>query len=280
MDEPQSFPLRAGIEPVGAGAWVWLQHPHRHGRPNAGVIVDDDGITVVDTLLVPSQSQALDGALTDFGVPVKRAVYTSSHADFTGGSATFRFAARYGTPLTSADMDQPPNVEAFKRLHPDVADEFDELGTRPVSHVVDAAVWLTTGVCVVPTAGQMASNLVVLAADADTLFAGAMCSFGVTPNGFAGDLLVWADNLGELAELATTIVPGMGPVGGAAEVLALQAYLWACADADGNPDRLARGPWEQWTDRHLDAVNVERAAMVAAGDLSVPPSMLKLVGLG
>lgn len=264
---------------MGDGAWAWLQVPHGHGHPNAGVVVDDDGITVVDTLLVPSQSVPLAGALEAFTAPIRRVVYTSSHADFTGGSGTFRFAARYGTPQTSVAMDQPPNVEAFKRLHPEVAGEFDDLATRPVSHVVDAAVWLTPSVCVVPTAGQTAGNLVALVPGADVLFAGAMCTFGVTPNCFDGDPLQWADTLGELAELAGTIVPGMGPIGGPDDLLALQAYLWACAEAAGDPSRLPSGPWDGWADRHLDAVNVERAAMLAAGDHSVPPAMLRLVGL-
>jgi glyoxylase-like metal-dependent hydrolase (beta-lactamase superfamily II) len=264
---------------LAGAAYVWCGEPPHHGAPNAGVIVDDDGITVVDTLLVPSQSRELADALEAFEVPVRRAVYTSSHAEYTGGSQTFRFAARYGSPQTSALMDAPANTEAFKRLHPEVADEFDDLDTRPVSHTVDAAVWLTTSVCVVPTGGQMEQNLVVLVPEADTLFAGAMCTFGVTPNCFDGDPLRWAEALGDLTELAGRIVPGLGTVGGPDDVVALQAYLWACAEADGNLNRLPDGPWERWSDRQFDAVNVERAAMLANGDHSPPPSMLRLLGL-
>jgi glyoxylase-like metal-dependent hydrolase (beta-lactamase superfamily II) len=270
----------ARLESLGGTALVWLQTPHGHGRPNAGVVVDDDGVTVIDTLLVPSQATALAGAIADADVgPVRRAVYTSSHAEYTGGSGVFRFAARYGSPQTSAAMDTPPNVAAFKRLHPEVAEEFDDLGTRPVSHTVDAAAWITSSVCLVPTGGQMAENLVAFVPSADTLYAGAMCCFGVTPNCFDGDPLRWADALGDLAELAGRVVPGLGRVGGPADIVALQAYLWACAEADGDVTRLTNGPWSTWADRHFDAVNVERAAMLAAGDPSVPPSMLRLVGL-
>jgi hypothetical protein len=125
----------------------------------------------------------------------------------------------------------------------------------------------------------MDSNLVVFVPGADTLFAGAMCTFGVTPNCFDGDPLVWADSLGDLSELAGRVVPGVGHLGGPADLLAMQAYLWACAEADGDVSRLASGPWHTWSDRHLDDVNVERAAMLAAGDRSVPPAMLRLLGL-
>lgn len=141
---------------LAPGVLVWLQHPHTHGRPNAGVIVDDDGITVVDTLMTLPQAEPLVAALEPFGVPVKRAVYTSSHVECTGGSPLFWMAARYGRSLTSAMLDQPPNLGAFARLHPAFADDFallEERPTRPVSHTVDVNAFLTTSHLVVPTQG-------------------------------------------------------------------------------------------------------------------------------
>jgi cyclase len=272
----------AQLVELAEDTWAWLQRPPGHDRPNAGVIVAPDGITVVDTLLVPSQSGELEAALARFGRPVRRAVYTSSHIAFAGGSPTFWMAARYGRSQTSAQLDQPPNIGVLARLHPAAADELALLAerpTRPVSHTVDVAAYLTESHLVVPTGGQMLENLVVLVPEAGVLFAGAMCSFGVTPNAFDGDPQAWADALVELGELAPVIVPGTGPVGGADEVLALQAYLYACVDAEGDPAAIPPGPWDDWTDRHLDEVNVERAARLAAGDGGVPASMLRLAGL-
>ena len=107
----------------------------------------------------------------------------------------------------------------------------------------------------------------VLVPESDVLFAGALCCFGVTPLAFDGDPGAWADTLDELADLATTIVPGHGPVGGADEVRALQGYLRACAGAGGDPARIGPGPWDDWVGREWDVVNVERAAGLAAGDL-------------
>ena len=106
-----------------------------------------------------------------------------------------------------------------------------------------------------------------------------MCCFGVTPNAFDGDPQAWADSLVELCDLAPVVVPGIGPVGGIDEVSALQAYLYACVEAEGDAGQIPSGPWDSWSDRQLDEVNVERAARVAAGDLSVPASMLRLAGL-
>ena len=270
----------AALEALGPGVHAWIQHPGGHGRANAGVVVESDGATVIDALLTPSQALPLRDAIAELGVPVRRMVLSSSHIEYVGGSSVFWMAARYGRSQTSALLDQPPNLAGYRRLFPEWADEFDdEFTTRPISHVVDTATWLSPAVCTVPTGGQMTENLMALVPAADTLFAGAMCAFGTTPNAFDGSPEAWADALADIAEMAGTIVPGIGPVGDADDVIALQAYLYACVEAEGDPGGIPDGPWDRWTDRHLDEVNVERAAMLAAGDDSVPPSMLRLIGL-
>jgi cyclase len=283
-----AHPSTGNLVALADDVFVWEQRPPGHDRANAGVIVDADGITVVDTLMVPSQVTALEAALEPFGVPVKRVVYTSSHIEFVGGSPAFWMAARYGRSQTSALLDQPASIPVLQKLHPDYADEFEllvERPTRPVSHTVDVSAYLTASHLVVPTGGQMLENLVVLAPEAVTgsgpgvLFAGAMCAFGVTPNAFDGDPGAWADALGDIGELAPVIVPGIGPVGGADDVVALQAYLYACVDADGDSAGIPPGPWDDWSDRRFDEVNIERAAMLARGDHTVPPSMRRLIGL-
>jgi cyclase len=273
-------PDDASLVELGDGVLAWIAAGGTHGHTNAGIVVDEDGLTVVDCLLTPERAGHLVEALGPLESPVRRLVYTTSHVEFVGGSSKLWMAARYGRPQTSALLDQPPNVAVYRHLYPDDAVTFDEdFATRPVSHTIDQAAWLTPTVCALPVEGQQQQNLVVLVPGADLLFAGALGAFGVTPNCFDGDPIAWADTLGELSELATTIVPGIGPVGGADDMVALQAYLYACAEAGGDVDAIPPGPWDRWKDRHFDHVNVERAAMLARGDRGVPPSMLRLAGL-
>lgn len=270
------------LEPIAPGVWVWLGTDGAGAPgPNVGVIVEDDGITLVDALAAPSAARALNERLKQFGVPVRRVVYTSSHVESVGGSAVFWMAARYGRSQTSALLEQPAPIDAYRRLVPSFRDDYDDpaFATRPVSHVVDAAAWLTPLVCVVPVSGHQHENLVVLVPSARTMFTGAFAVSGITPNAWDGFPEQWADTLGELREQAAVVVPGVGPVGDDGTLLLLQAYLYAVCDAEGDPRRIPDGPWDDWRERSLDAVNVERAARLARDDGGVPSAMLERLGL-
>lgn len=271
----------AALEELGDGVYAWIADDPRHGHPNAGVVVDDDGTTVIDALTTPSQWLPFGQAISDLGLMVRRVVLTSSHIAQVGGAAQFLTAGRYGRQETSAHLDQPPNLDGYRRLFPELASEFDDrIVTKPITHVVAEAAWLSTRTLAVPVTGHQEENLVIQVPDANVLFAGALATFGVTPNAFDGDPEAWADQLADLRGWGATIVPGIGPVGGPDDVLALQAYLYACVEADGDSGAIPAGPWDDWRDRDLDAVNVERAAMLARGDRGVPPSMLARLGMG
>jgi cyclase len=272
------------LTPLADGIWAWLQPGGETGVANAGVIADDDGLTVVDTLMVRSQWEPFAAAVADLDRPVKRVVLTHAHVDHVGGTTAFRNAAVYATPITSTLLDQAMPIDAYKAFMPAFEDEFDDLaetGTRPVSHLIDGPAQLTPRVELLPATGHTPGDVMVLVADADLLFAGDLCFFGVTPLAFQGDPAVWANVLDAVAELAETIVPGHGPVGDEEDVRALQAYLRACVDAQGDPTAIPPGPWDEWVDREpRDAINVERAALLATGRDEIPPTMVKAIGLG
>lgn len=266
------------LHPVGDGVFAWLQPGGESGVSNAGVVVDDDGLTVIDTLMVRSQWEPFAAAVMALGLPVTRVLLTHAHIDHVGGTAAFRNAMVLGSPFTSALLDQAMPLDAYKAFMPAFAAELDDLveaGPRPVSHLVDAAVELTPRVEVLPATGHTDGDLMVLVADADVLFSGDFCFFGVTPLAFQGDPATWADVLDAIAELAETIVPGHGPIGGEADVRELQTYLRHCVAGTIPP-----GPWDAWLERaERDPINIEKAAMLRAGDDGMPPSMLKAIGL-
>jgi cyclase len=268
------------LEALDAGVYAWLQLPPGDGRANAGVVVDVDAVTVIDTLMVAEQWEPFAAEVDAIGVPVRHVVLTSSGVEYAGGTARFKLPAIYGRRQTSVHLDQPPNVAVWRALYPRYAHAFDdEAVTRPVSHLVETDARLTPSVTLVATGGQQAENLVAVVPGAAICFAGAMCSFGAAPLCYQGDPARWSDELDRIAALAPVIVPGHGPVGGEEELRELQAYLRACVDAAGDPSAIRSGPWDDWADRHHDEVNVERAALLAAGRDEIPRSMLRLAGL-
>ena len=269
------------LAPLDAGIFAWLADTPGDGYPNAGLVIDADAATVVDTLCVPSQTAPFVAAIRDAGHRVRRAVLTGSTIECVGGTAAFTMAGMYGRRQTSVHLDQPPTPDIYRRLLPAVADEFDdELSTKPVSHIVETPAQLTPAITLHPLSGAQEENLVAVVPGAGICFAGAMASFGVTPRCYQGNPSVWADQLDQLLDLAPVIVPGHGPIGGEEEVRDLQGYLRAVVEADGDPGAIAPGPWDAWSHRNHDAVNVERAAMLAAGDDAIPPTMLREAGLG
>jgi cyclase len=267
---------------LGDGVYAWIQPGGESGVSNAGVVVEDDGITVIDTLMVRSQWVPFAAAVGQLGLPVRRAILTHAHIDHCGGTKAFDRAAVYGSQQTSDVLDQAMPIDGYKAFMPAFEDEFDdleELGTRPVTHLVTGPAQLTPRIEVLPAEGHTEGDIIVLVPDTDLCFAGDLCFFGVTPLAFQGNPAVWADVLDAVADLAGVIVPGHGPVGGDAEVRELQAYLRACVDAQGEPSAIPPGPWDTWLERERDVINVERAAMLARGDDQIPQSMLKAMGL-
>ena len=74
-------------------------------------------------------------------------------------------------------------------------------------------------------------------------------------------------------------LPCRGDVrGGTADVEDLISYLQTCLSVSGD-QALPGGPWDRWTDRRFDPVNVDRARLLAAGRDEPPGSMFALLGL-
>ncbi len=266
------------------GVFAFIDPGGRYGCSNVGLVIDGDGLTLVDTTATPQQGEVVKEQVIELtnqlDLPIKRVVLSSSRIAFSGGGEAFWAAAFYGTEVTSDQLDAPPNPMAFRRLLPEFALSYDdEFTTRPVTHTVSEAAWLSAAAYAIPMPGESAANLALRVDAAGVVFAGALACFGTTPLTYDADPAAWIDSLVELREAGQTIIPGHGPPGGTADVGDLINYLTACIEADGDPKRIPAGPWDRWSDRRFDPVNVERAAMLARGVDEVPQAMFGLLGL-
>ena len=122
------------------GVYAWLQPGGESGVANAGVVVDDDGITVIDTLMVRSQWEPFAAAVDD-ARPAREAHASSRTRTSTTAVARRRSrkTAIFGSQQTSDVLDAAMPIDAYKAFMPAFEDEFDdleELGTRRVTHIV------------------------------------------------------------------------------------------------------------------------------------------------
>jgi glyoxylase-like metal-dependent hydrolase (beta-lactamase superfamily II) len=270
---------------LAAGAYALCASEPRFGNSNMGLVIDSDGLSLIDSLSTPALAAEADAeikALTaQLKLPTKRVVLTSSRIPFTGGSTIFWRAAFFGSEPVSEQLDQPVNTVVLKQLIPQHAAAFHpDFITRPLTHTIGEVALLSDAVVVHLFPGEAALNTVVQLPGADVVFLGALGSFGVTPLGFDGDPSAWADSLDAVAELGSTFVPGHGLPAGRSALADQAGYLRACAAADGDPSAIPAGPWDTWTDRRFDDVNVERALRLARGDPGTPDAMYRLLGLG
>ena len=175
-------------------------------------------------------------------------------------------------------QDQPGDPTVWAALHPEHGDDFGELVTRTVSHTVQEPAYLCPASIAIPRGGFQLENLAVQVPGADIVFLGALGWFGSVPLGFEADFDVWIETLETALDWGSVFVPGHGPVGDARDVRSLISYLDAVRQAAATGAGLADGPWSQWAAPHHHEINVERAAMLASGDRSPPPSMMRLLG--
>ncbi len=275
--------MDAHLVEIGRGVFAFLAAERGFGYSNIGLVIDQDGLTVIDTSATPEGGALVRDhmlALTaELELPIKRVIITSSRVPFTGGGDAFRQAAFYSSDETSEELDEPLSPVALRALLPAFASAYhDDFSTRPITHTITTEAWITPSTRGWVLPGESSANLIVQVPGTNAVFAGALASFGVTPLVFAGDPFQWVASLERVAELGQTIIPGHGSVGGTGDIVDLADYLRACISADGDVASLVHGPWDAWTDRRFDEVNVERAARVARGDYALPRSMMALLG--
>src|SRR3954454_11769908 len=106
------------LHEIADGVFVWLQPGGESGVSNAGVVVDDDGITVIDTMMVRSQWEPFAAAVARLGMPIRRLVLTHAHIDHVGGTRAFPNAMVLASPQTSTLLEGEMPLDAYKAFMP------------------------------------------------------------------------------------------------------------------------------------------------------------------
>lgn len=231
-----ALPDTPSLVPLAPGVWYFY---NANGMSNAGVVEQEDGLLVIDTLLTPAMALDFLGMVREVSrKPVRRVILTHFHGDHILGTGAFagarliahentrRYLAESGTAELERFASRPglaAELSGVRLRLPEVT-----FGTRLTLHAGRRPVeisWAgpahTSGDAIV----ALPKAVVSLPGDG-ICFVGDLVFNGVMPvlrNAYPGK---WIEALRRLeASGDAAVVPGHGPAGGTAELAAMRRLL-------------------------------------------------------
>ena len=222
---PPPFKLRE----IGPGVYAALS------GSNAGFIVGDDGVLVVDSFFELDTAKAMLGEIRKITPkPIRYVVNTHYHADHVGGDQVFKDAgAIIITHRNVRAWMRPENQRMFGNV-PDPASRrrAQQMAQLPLPDLVTESpitIWLgARRIDIRPAEGHTGGDLVVSVPDAKVLFCGDLL-WHMPPNTVDGTVSKWIatdrgfEQLPDAASMA--FVPGHGDLATVKDVAIFRGYL-------------------------------------------------------
>ena len=247
---------------VAEGVFAGISIPTGFAGSNAGFIIGDDGVIVVDTFTYPQATEELIAQIeARTSLPIKYVVNTHYHLDHVGGNQVF--AAR-NIPIIAQENTRVwvptknskflASADELKKRRADTAEQLSKMDTddkgRPaLERRLHAADLLLSIKLVPPTVtyttdsvhlflgkrevvlftlpGHTGGDTLVYVPDADVLFTGDMGWSKYLPNLVDATVNDWIPSLEKIIKNHNTakFVPGHGPVASVAEITDFHDYM-------------------------------------------------------
>ena len=223
-------PLPFELKEIGPGVYAAIDGPEHKAGSNAGFVVGDDGVLVVDAFFTVDAAKALVGEIRRITPkPIRYVVNTHYHADHTGGDQVLRDAGAIIIAQKNVrGWVRVNNVNLFgDRITPALKARIEALPLPDVTTDKNITVWLGSRKVVVSTVlGHTGGDLTVSIPDAKVLFTGDMLWRRIPPNLIDGSVSEWlATDAGFELMAGTTFVPGHGDIANAKDVAEFRTYL-------------------------------------------------------
>jgi len=221
------------LKQVGPGVYAAIDGPEHKSGSNAGFVIGDDGVLVIDSFFYPDATRALVAEIHRLTPkPIRYVVNTHYHADHTGGDQVLRDAGAIIVAHRNVrGWVRTENIHLFgDRVTPELRARIEALPLPDVTTTTGLTIWLGSRKVVVRTVlGHTGGDLTVFVPDAKVLFTGDLLWRKVPPNLIDGSVAEWAatdaDFLAMPDSAKLTFVPGHGDVANRADVEDFRNYL-------------------------------------------------------
>jgi len=228
---PASLPFV--LKELGPGVYAAIDGPEHKSGSNAGFVIGDDGVLVVDSFFVPEAARALVAEIHRLTPnPIRYVVNTHYHADHTGGDQVLRDAGAIIIAHRNVrGWVRVNNINLFgDRITPELKARIEALPLPDLTTDKDLTVWLGARKVVVRTVrGHTGGDLTIFVPDAEVLFCGDLLWRKVPPNLIDGSVKEWAAADADFTRIPDAAhiryVPGHGDVADLHDVEDFRAYL-------------------------------------------------------
>ena len=229
----QASPLPFTLKQLAPGVYAAIDGPEHKAGSNAGFVIGDDGVLVIDALFTPDAARALIAEIRRLTPkPIRYVVNTHYHADHTGGDQVLRDAGAIIVAHRNVrGWVRTNNIALFgDRITPELKARIEALPLPDLVTDKDLTIWLGARKIQVRTVlGHTGGDLVVAVPDAHVLFTGDLLWRKVAPNLIDGSVAEWSATDADFAAMPdaakTTYVPGHGDVANVRHIQDFRAYL-------------------------------------------------------
>jgi cyclase len=272
---------RQSIQEVADGIFTVVHGQGEVGVSNATFVVEGNRALVVDTMTFPEMTEGMVDQLRRHGARVDLVLNTHHHIDHIGGNQVFAGAHIIAHPASIQAVQRlglPAPI--YDRLMPQFRGRFADLSLVIPEPLQEHALPFGGAQLFTFTPAHTPADVAVWFPDARVLLTGDICFIGVTPLSVNGLISTWIAALDTLIALKpNVVVPGHGPVGTLADLVALRDYFAAverlgrkaAAEDISLQETLAAfdpGPAAVWIEAERHIINLERVMQEARGEIS------------
>jgi cyclase len=276
MNKGQAIPTwEAGVKQLAPGVYAYIQARATWYWSNAGFIVGNDYVVVVDSLATVDLTQRFRdeiGKITD--KPIRYLINTHHHGDHTYGNHVFAGATIISHDLCRHELMGTAIMDPglLNTIFPEF--DFRGIAATPAHITFDRQLTLHMDGREIRLLhfwpGHTVDDIIVYLPREGIIFAGDFIFLYSTPLGMEGSFAGWLKNMDAMAKLdARVYVPGHGPVCGAEGLNLCRDYIvFVQSEAKKRFDKgmtvdqaakdIALAQFKQWPNHERILLNVER----------------------